>query len=151
MLPSAALGRGRSGFVRLVPAGVGARAAPDGRARLERDGYVSEEGLGEAAAAATAACAAGNEVIGFAAGGGVVRLTDVVRPAVPAELDFGRDAEVGLVEVFRRDLKCGELGDGGRRAQSAGLDVFDLVIGDKVLCYATDGERERLRWRERGT
>jgi hypothetical protein len=81
-------------------------------------------------------------VLGLASGGAVVRLTNVMRPAVPADLDFGRDAEVSLVEIFWGYLECGELRNGGRRAQSAGLDVFDLVIRDKVLCHATDGERK---------
>lgn len=40
----------------------------------------------------------------------VVRLATVARHAVHADLDLGRVAKVGFVEVFRADIERGKLG-----------------------------------------
>ena len=78
----------------------------------------------------------------------VVRLAPVARAAVDADLDLGRDAEVGFVEVFGGDVERGELGQGRGRAEAPALHVFDAVVGDQVLCclgHAVDCDGEGLQ------
>lgn len=49
-----------------------------------------------------------------------------------------------FVEIFRADRQRRQFRERGWRAQTALLDVLDLVVGYEVLRDAADGERERL-------
>jgi hypothetical protein len=68
-----------------------------------------------------------------------------VGPTVSAYLDLGRDPEVGLVKIFWGNLESGNFWVGRRRAKAAALDVFNFVVGDKVLRYTANREGKRLR------
>jgi hypothetical protein len=49
-----------------------------------------------------------------------------------------------LVQIFNSNLQYGEFGDGEGSAETAGLNVGGLVVRDKVMGDASDGDGEIL-------
>lgn len=80
----------------------------------------------------------------------VVGFASVPRYAIYTYLDFGRVAEVRLIEVLGRNVERGKLWQRRRRPQAALLNVLDLVVRDEVLRDARDCEGESLAYDKYG-
>jgi hypothetical protein len=73
----------------------------------------------------------------------ILRLSGIPLPPAPPHVYHWRNAEIRVVEVLGRDFKCGELENGGGRAETAALNVGMLVVSE-VLGHAGDDEGESL-------
>lgn len=69
----------------------------------------------------------------------LVRFASISPSAIAANLHLGRHPKVRFVEIFLGNVQTGELGERGRRAQTARSNVGDAVVGYEMLGDAVDG------------